>query len=454
MLPKDFRGYLDYLETKGKLLRIKKEVDVKYEIAAGIRKISDTDGPALLFENIRGYPGWRVAGGIYGTKKLMALALETEPDEEKILQRYLDCKDKRVKPKLVSTGPVKEIILKGGDIDLTKMPFPTYCEKDGGPYIIGCADIAKHPETGIQNVSIIRGMLLGKKDKRSLGTGPPSHLGLTIVANEERGKEAGVATVLGAPPELTIASQVKPPMGVDETEIAGAFRGEPMEMVKCETIDVEVPAHAEVIIEAVTIPGSTVSDGPFGEWHGDYRGILPGTIPIAVGAPEMQVTAITMRKDPILQALACGMPMTETQWIKKWALTAGIYRLVTGIIPYPDDIKGINLTEGGAAGDNLVVSICKRTEFQPRDIIYHVLSGGVNVANVIIVDDDIDVYNPVDVEWAWAHRVDPESDIVIIPRPEGIRHGKKWGMDATMSIKDREWESKARPPGVDKVDYV
>jgi UbiD family decarboxylase len=453
MLPKDFRGYLDYLETKGKLLRVKKEVDIKHEIAAGIRKISDTDGPALLFENINGYPGWRVAGGLYATKKLMALALETEPDEEKLLQRYLDCQEKRVKPKLVPTGPVKEIVIKGEDVDLTKMPFLTYCEKDAGPYIIGCADIAKHHETGIQNVSMVRGLVLGR-NRRALGTGPPTHLGLIVLASEERGQGAGIATVLGAPPELSLASQVKPPMGVDETEIAGAFRGEPVEVVKCETIDVEVPAYAEVIIEGITIPGTGVSDGPFAEWHGDYRGILPGIVPIAVGAREVQVTAITMRKKPILQALACGMPMTETHWLKKWAVTAALYREVSRLVPYPDDIKGINLTEGGAAGDNLVVSICKRTESQPRDVIYHLLSSGVNVANVIVVDNDIDVYNPVDVEWAWAHRVDPKSDIVIIPRPEGIRHGKKWGMDATMPINDREWQSKARVPGVDKVDYV
>ena len=452
MLPKDFRGYLDYLEAQGKLLRVEKEVDVKHEIAAGIRKISDNDGPALLFENIKGYPGWRVAGGLYATKKLMALALETEADEEKLLQRYIDCQDRRVKPKLVPTGPVKEIVIKGEDVDLTSMPFLTYCEKDAGPYIIGSAEIAKHPETGIQNVCIIRGMVLGR-NKKVLGTGPPSHLGLIVLASEQRGNGAGVATVLGAPPELTLASQVKAPMGVDETEIAGAFRGEPVEMVKCETIDVEVPAHAEIIIEGVTVPGTSVSDGPFAEWHGDYRGILPGTVPVAVGAREVKVTAITMRKNPILQALACGMPMTETQWLKKWAVTAALYREAIKLVP-PEDIRGINLTEGGAGGDNLVISIRKRAENQPKNIINHLLASGFNVVNVIVVDDDIDVYNAVDVEWAWAHRVDPESDIIVIPRPSGIRHGKKWGMDATMPINDREWQSKARVPGVDKVDYV
>jgi len=223
----DFRDFLDYLEKKGKLLRVKKEVDVKYDIAAGIRKISDTDGPALLFENIKGYLGWRVAGGSYATKELMALALETEPDEDKILQRYLECDQKRIKPKLVSTGPVKETIIKGDDVDLAKLPIPTYCEKDSGPYIIGSADIVRDPVTKIQNVSIHRRMVF-VKDKTTIAIPGGQHMGEIIRSCEEKGQGMEIATVLGAPPELTIASQLRPPLGVDETEIAGAFRGEPL----------------------------------------------------------------------------------------------------------------------------------------------------------------------------------------------------------------------------------
>ena len=450
MLPKDIRGYQGYLEKNGKLLRVKKEVDVKHEIAAGIRKVSDTDGPALLFENIKGYPGWRVAGGLYATKKLMALALETEPDEQKLLQRYLDCDEKRIKPKLVSTGPVKEVIIKGDDVDLTKLPIPTYSEKDSGPYLIPAADIARHPETGIQNVTIGRRMILGKNRTALRGT-PPKQMGIIISAGEEKGQGVGIATVLGAPPELTLASQIRVPLGVDETEIAGAFRGEPLEVVKCETIDVEVPAHAEVIIESVTIPGERKVDGPFGDYRGSY--VSPDSS-VRGDCFVANITAITMRKNPIFQAIATGLPMTEDHWLEKWALTAAAYRVVTRLAPSPEYIKGLNFAEGGAP-HCMVVSIRKWSDRAPLDIIYTLLSHYLTIKNVIVVDDDIDIYTPSDVLWAWVARVSPEKDIVVLRG--GTHRGmgtSRWGMDATAPIADREWYTKAVPPGVDKVDYV
>ncbi len=451
MLPKDFRGYLEYLEKRGKLLRVKKEVDPKHGIAAGIRKISDTNGPALLFENVKGYPGWRVVGGIYGTKELMALALETEPDEKKLTQRYLDCIDKRVKPKLVATGPVKEIIIKGDDVDLTRLPNPTYNEKDAGPYIIEAAGIAKHPVTKVQNVGIYRRMVLSK-NSTAIETIPPQDHGMIIEAAEGLGRGGELAIVLGAPPELSIASQVKAPLGVDETEIAGAFRGEPLEMVKCETIDVEVPAHAEIIIEGVTIPGKRLLDGPFGEFRGEY---VSWTNIAYAECFEVKITAITMRKDAIYQAMLSGMPMTENHWLRKWAIAAECYREVSRIVTYPEDIKGVNMPEGGAL-TKAVISIHKRTERQPKDIIYTLLSRRLNLWHVMVVDDDIDVYNPFDVERAGAVRVVPGRDVIILPVPPDTipLYAKRWGIDATTPLEEREWAKKARPPGVEKVDYV
>ena len=450
MLPKDFRGYLDYLEEHGSLLRVTQEVDVRHQIAAGIRKVSDTDGPALLFENVRGYPGWRVAGGLYATRRLMALALETEPDERALLQRYLDCDQKRVKPRLVDTGPVKEVVLTGDDVDLGRLPILTYSEKDGGPYLIPAADIARHPDTGIQNVTIDRRMVLGR-DRTALVGSPPKQTGIIITAGEQRGEGVGVAAVIGAPPELTLASQVKAPLGVDETEIAGALRGEPIEVVKCETIDVNVPAHAEVIIEGVTVPGERALDGPFGEYRGMYAD-ADGSI--GVNAFVVKITAITMRKDPIFQGIACGMPMTEDHYLEKWALTAAAYRVVSALAPSPDYITALTFSRASAP-HCLVVSIRKWSERAPLDVIYTVLSHYLTISMVIVVDDDIDVYDPADVEWAWVTRVSPGRDIVLL---RGDAHGRmnqhRWGLDATAPLAEREWYAKAKPPGVDDVTYL
>jgi 2,5-furandicarboxylate decarboxylase 1 len=442
---------LDFLEMNKKLLRVKKEVDIRYEIAAGIRKISDTDGPALLFENIKDYPSWKVVGGTYGTKKLLALALQTESDDKKLFERYLEFSAKRVKPKLVSTGPVKEIIIKGDDIDLNELPIPTFCEKDSGPYLVGGVDIAKDPKTGIQNASMHRREILDK-NKTALNAAPAQHLGQIILSGEEMGKAVGVASVVGAPPELTIASQINAPMGVDEAEIAGAIREEPLEVVKCETIDVEVPANAEMVIEGVIIPGERKVDGPYGEFTGDYRSIGGG-----VGSEcwVVEITAITMRKNPIYHAILTGMPMTDNHWLKKYAQAADIYREVERLVPYREDIKGVNILDDGTCFTG-VVSIFKRSERTPLDIIYTLLSSRMRLKNVIVVDDDINPYDLAEVTRAWTTRMIPSRDIIIPLTPDGNSdsRGNRLGMNATAEIKKRQWVVPAVPPGVDKISYV
>lgn len=461
---KDFRDYLDYLEKNKMLVRVKKKVDPRFEIAAGIRKISDTDGPALLFENVKGYPNWRVAGGVFATQKLMALALQTDDDENKILERYLEFDHKRVKPKLVSTGPVKEVIIKGDDVDLSKLPMPTYCERDVGPYLTAGVEIAKDPETGIQDTSIVRRKLLSK-DRLSLSMALTRGIAMMITAAEQKGQGLGVATVMGVHPALTIASQGKALRGVDEVEIAGALRGEPLEMVKCETIDVEVPADAEVVVETVTVPGERVDDGPFGEYPGNY--LTMGDIFFLTGKPAhpafvTKVTAITMRKDPIFQAMLTGMPMTENHCLKKWAYAAAIYRSISNVVPDVKDIKGINLTPGGGACYHVVISIHKRFEATARSIIYTTLASTATASLVTVVDEDINIYDPSEVEWAITTRVQPDRDIIILPTvlpPPGSAalpvYMHKWGIDATKPmIEDRSLYDRAVPPGVEKVDYV
>ncbi len=454
---KDFRSYLDYLETKGKLCRVKKEVGVRYEIAAGIRKVSDTDGPALLFENIKGYPGWTVAGGVYATQKLIALAIGAEDDEAKITQRYLEFDQKQVKPKLVSTGPVKEIVLKGNEVDLSKFPIPTYSELDCAPYLTAGVEIAKHPDTGKQNASIHRRIPLGK-DRLSLQAPSPQQLGLMIQAAEEKGQGLGVATVMGAPPELTIASQLNAPMGVDETEIAGALRGEPIEVVKCETIDVEVPASAEIVIEGITIPGERVPDGPFGEVMGTYGVAWSGPEAPSTLQPVMKVTAITMRKDAIFQALLTGMPLTENSCLKKWALAASTFRALSPVVLYPEDIKAVNITKAGGTMHHVVVAIHKRHEGTPRDIIYTLL-GQLRLIfwRIVVVDEDIDVYDAEQVEWAIMSRAQIPKSLFVMPPywdPNASPiNTTKWGIDATAPMASRKYY-RVQVPGVEKVDYV
>lgn len=461
---RDFRDFLDSLERNGLLIRVAREVDVKFEIAAGIRKISDTNGPALLFENIKGYPGWKVIGGLFATPRLMAFALQTEENENKLLERYLEFDQCNIEPVSVSSGPVKEVIITGDNVDLTKLPVPIYCEYDVGPYLTSGMEIAKHPVTGIQNAAAYRRQILDR-NRTSLLAPPTGNLGLMIQAAEEQGQELGIATVIGAHPAITIAGQIRAPMGVDEVGIAGALRGEPFEVVKCETIDVYVPADAEMIIEGVILPGERVHDGPFGEFPGNY--ITMSNYFSGEGKPTfydnvVKVTAITMRKDAIFHAMLTGMPTTENHMLKKWAHAAAIYRAVCSVVPSHEDVIGVNLTEAGTSFNHIVISIHKRAEITVRNIIYTVLGmpgvGGL----VVVVDDDIDIYDSFEVEWAIATRVRPDRDVTIIP-PVAVQRGTsgimmqmcKWGIDATVPRNEEPWlYKKAVPPGVDRVDYV
>ncbi|MFC2032259.1 UbiD family decarboxylase [Chloroflexota bacterium] len=453
---KTFRSHLEYLESQGKLLRVKKEVRTKHEIAAGIRKISDTDGPALIFENIKNHSNWKVAGGLFGTRKLISLALGCEDDEVKLQQKYLEFDQKRIKPKIVSTGPVKDVIWKGDKVDLGKLPIPTYCEYDAGPYLAAGVEIGKHPDTGIQNVSVQRRMILSKNET-TLQALYPQHIGMMVRTAEERGESLGVATVIGPPPAMTIASQIRAPYGVDETEIAGAIIGEPIEMVKCETIDVYVPANAEVVIEGMTIPNERVADGPFGEVTGTY-GVTWDPNNLTFQVYKVKITAITMRKDPIFHAMLSGMPMTEVNWVKKYAQEAALYRHICSIVPDSDDIKGINLTPGGGTTHHAVISIHKKSEGVPRNIILSLLAGRSFIWRVIVVDEDIDIYDPEKVEWAIMSRVSLDKDLYIMPSqgaPLPIPlYLNKWGIDATVQLGEKKKYYYAHVPGVEDVDYV
>jgi UbiD family decarboxylase len=445
----DLRGFLAHLESQSQLVRVKDEVDVKYEIAAGVRKTSDIEGPALLFESIKGYPGWRVLGGLFATRKLVALGLGVP--QEQMLARYLTLEDQRIPPELVSTGPVKEIKWTGSQIDLSKIPIVTHAGKDCGPYVTIGVQIGKDIDSGVRNLSIHRMLVLGK-DRLSLWAPADHHLGRMILKAEEKGRGLEVATAVGVDPAIVVASQSKVPYGIDEFHVGGGLRGAPVKLIPCETIDVEVPAFAEVVIEGVTVPGERVADGPYGEYPGCYSE--------AKQAPVLKVTAITMRHNPIWQTALTGMPVTENHTLIEYGNAAVVYREVKKIVP---EVKAINLTPGGTFRHHVVVSIKKRAENEGRNVILGLLSLGIGLKQVIVVDDDIDPFDPMQVDWALATRMQADKDVIIIPRiacstldpsvPEP-RVTAGLGIDATAPMKDRWRFEKVEIPGVDKVKYI
>ena len=445
----DLRGFLAHLESQKQLLRVKDEVSVKYEIAAGMRKTSDIEGPALLFENVGDYPGWRVLGGLFATRKLVALGLGVP--QEQMLERYLTLEDKRIAPEIVSTGPCKEIKWTGDQVDLGKLPIVTHAGKDCGPYVTIGVQVGKDPDTGIRNLSIHRMLVLGK-DRLSLWAPADHHLGRMILMAEEKKRGLEVATAIGVEPAIVVGSQARVPFGIDEFHVAGGLRGAAVKLTRCETIDVEVPACAEVVIEGVTIPGERVADGPYGEYPGCYSE--------AKQAPVLKVTAITMRQNPIYQTALTGMPVTENHTLIEYGNAAAVYREVKKLVP---EVRGVTMTPGGTFRHHAVVSIKKRAENEGRNVILALLSMGMGLKQVIVVDEDIDPFDPLQVEWAMATRFQADKDAIIIPRiatstldpsvPEP-RVTAGLGMDATAPMKDRWRFEKVEIPGVDKVKYI
>lgn len=437
----DLREFLRFLETRGELLRINKPVSPRFEIAAYTRKTSDLRGPALLFTNVEGYD-MPVLAGLFATRKLIALALET--DEENLLWEYMKREQNPVEPVLVEQGPVHEVVLRGSDVDLTKLPIVTNFEKDAGPYITAGVQVAKDPVTGKRNVSMHRMLLLGP-NRLTVYAPPGRQLGTIIGRNEDKGLGTEIATIIGLEPVTVIGSQARVPLGVDEFSIAGGLRQAPVELVKCKTIDVEVPAAAEIVIEGRTLPGERVPDGPFGEYPGTYSWPRP--------APVLEVTAITMRTNPIYQNVLTGSPGTENHWLMELPATAAAYREVYKICP---DIKGIKLTVGGTARHHAVVAIRKRHEYEARNILLSLLSSHVGIKHAVVVDDDIDINDPLQVEWAINTRVQADRDAIILPplysptldpSSPAERTSAKLGLDATAPLNGRDKFAPVHVPG-------
>lgn len=454
---KDLRGVLDNFEANGRLLRIKSQVAVDdHRIAAAMRNVSDTDGPALLFENIKGFPGWRVAAGLIANPELTALGLRVPRD--KLFQFFIDLWEKKpmLEPVIVPTGPVKEVIRVGDEVNLLELPIPVHGAEDRGHLINGYigagVQIAKVPGTNRHETAMCR-MTPVTRNTITLFRGAGSMREM-IEDADKTGRGLEIAVAIGVEPAIAHSSQFSFMKGeVDELAFAGGMSGAPLELVKCETIDVEVPANAEIVLETVAIPGERKPDGPYGDVAGFYTG--------SPNVPVVKVTAITMRKDPIYHDLLTGVPSTDNHWLKAYALAAMDYWRLKQV---GVDVADVVRPPAGSHTYQTIVSIHKRKEEDARQVILTLLGtakGGSGISNVIVVDDDINIHDRSTVEWAIINRVCEPERFFFVPtaassREEMRGHAEKrlrWGLDATMPVDNRFRFNKIFIPGQDKVDW-
>jgi 2,5-furandicarboxylate decarboxylase 1 len=385
----NLRNFLAKLEKEGKLTRIKKEVSTKYEIANIIYSL---DEKPVIFENVKGY-SMPIFAGITSDRDIIAEGLGTT--KEKLLFKQVEALRKPILPKIVSKAPCQEVIVKNPDLNI--LPLLFHLDGDGGKY--GSATVAtiKDPDTG-RNVSYHRLMMIGKNKFTARLIAKRQ----TRTTYDKVKGDLEMAVCIGNSVAVMVAASLGPPSGVDEFSIANAL--DKTDLVKCITKDLEVPAESEIVIEG-RLTKEVDREGPFVD--------LTETRDFERKEPVFVVDCITHRKDAMYQALIPGR--FEHKTLMGMPKEPTIYDEVSKFV----ECKNVYVTMGGGSWLHGVVQIKKKNPDDGKKAIEAAFNGHKSMKHVVIVDDDVDIYNPIAVEWAIATRFQGDKDLVIKPDQPG-----------------------------------
>jgi 2,5-furandicarboxylate decarboxylase 1 len=417
----DLRSWLRRLAATGRLAVARNGVSLIDQLAAVSKRLELER--AVMFPRPGGHP-MTVVSNLFVDRGWIADSIGV-PTED-LLMRFQQAVRQPLPWTEVTDAAAQEVVHR--DVDLLKLlPIPKHNEHDSGPYITAALLIARNPKTGIQNVSIHRCQVSG-----------PNRIGVLLLPRhthhyfrmaEEAGEALEIALVIGVHPACILASQAIAALDEDEMEIAGALMGAPVEMVKCKTNRVRVPAHAEIVVEGRILPGIREPEGPFGEFP-QYYG------PRA-NREVILVDAVTHRENAIFHTIVGG----------------GMEHLLLGEIPreatllehlqrsFPS-VQDVRLTRGGTCRYHLVVKIDKRSNGEPKNIIMGAFAGHYDVKQVVVVDLDIDIDDPHEIEWAVATRFQADRDLVVVSGAQGSKLdpssqegiSAKMGIDATKPV--------------------
>ncbi|MCC6887661.1 MAG: UbiD family decarboxylase [Hyphomicrobiales bacterium] len=395
----DFREFLDALRERGELVEIDRPVDLRHDIAKALKQSYVRQGPALVFN--RNGTSCPLVGGLYSTRKKALLAFQAT--EETIFEKVLSGLDRPIGPTRISgVAPCHEIVLTGGDIDITRFPIPIYSPQDGGPYITAGIFACRDPEIGVNDIGHYRAQILDRNHFTFFAQ-PFHRFGKYVTKCKGAGIRPTGAIVIGVDPVLAYTCQVQTGDDTDDWHVAGGLRGAPVELVRCKTIDLEVPATAEVIIEFEIDLGQAVSEGPLGEYTGYYTA--------ASDKPVARITAITHRRDPYFQALLTGKPITENHILKAIPFEASVGRALRAQFPTVDRVA---ISPSGGVSFRVVISMQPRFAGEARQAILAAMSSNIRPKWVIAVEPDINVHDSAEVEWATCFRVRPDRDVFVI----------------------------------------
>ena len=405
-------------------------VALELEVAKAMRKSASVAGPAVVFRN--NGTQFPLVGGVYNSRAKALIAYGC--DEDTVVQHILNGLAHRIPPVVIEDAPVHENVVLADDIDLSTLPVPKYSPDDGGPYITPGLVVSRDPETGVPDIGHYRFEIIDKQALSFLAL-PNHRFGKNLAKAVALGhKTFRAALVIGVDPMLAYTGPIQVPEDTNDFEVAGGLRGAPVELVKCRSIDLEVPAHAEFVIEFEVQFDDTVFEGPLGEYTGYYT---PGSM-----KPIARPLAITHRNHPYFQALLTGKPTTENHVLKQLAFEASFLESMRRTFP---TIERVAIPPSGGVNFRVVMAMRPRFAGEAREAILTAMGSNLRPKTVIVVDPDIDVQDSGEVEWALAFRSQPARDVIIVDDlpggpldptldeslPADRRTGSALGIDAT-----------------------
>ena len=446
----DLRSYLDVLEQHSQIVHIHKPVNIIHETANIGATCERTGAPAPLFEQLIGYDGWRLFSSAVANQERVALALGCDKrGVTAAMARALEPQN-AIPPLYTENAPWKRhVITDPAAIDLSRLPIPKHAVDDGGRFITGGVTVSKHPESGIGNLGYNRMEILG-----------PRTLGMNInqwrdvqrshAAAEAKGEPLGIAVAIGLDPALSIAAGCK--YDGDETQIAGAIRGRGVEVTRGITVDVDtIPARAELVLEGHILPGARRAEGPLAEFHGYYGEPW--------NSPVFEVNAVAYRDNPIFQTIVPG-------WNEHIYIGNVLPReplLMRFVSHTSKNVQAVHIPPY-TNGFLVVVQLAKKTNMgEPRNVAMGAFAAHPNFRICVVVESDVNIYDPSDLMWALTTRVDWGRDVFTIPGAQGHEMdpandskgiGTKIGIDATFDKGRRPYGARVSYPMVELAKYL
>jgi len=430
----DLRSFIESLQKSGEITKITEPVSTEYEIAGVINALNESP---IFFENVK-ESTFPVVAGLVSSKELICRALNIS--KEQLLPKLSLAIEKPINPTTVENAPCQEIVYTGTDVDLTKLPIMNYTDKDGGKYIASAVSIVKDPQTGQRNMCFHRLML---KDKNHFIARIVENRGTDSILKKMVDGKLEIAICVGNSTAVLLAAATSLPIGVDELGMANAL--EKTDLVKCKTVNLEVPADAEFVFEG-KITNEKATEGPFLD--------LTGVVDRIRQQPVIEITCITHRKNPIYQTILAGK--NEHKFLMGMPKEPTIYNEVNKVCL----CKDVYITPGGCSWLHAVVQIHKAHADDGRKAILAAFEGHKSLKHVVVVDEDINIYDPHDVEWAISTRFQADKNLIVLSNQSGssldpsgdLSEGKKAttakaGIDATTPIV-------ATGKGFKKEDYI